>query len=601
MSMDIQTLRKANHHILAIGSHKPIIQSMLDFDFLSGKSSPSVKAIVASGRRFERYFFGNQEVLIPVFSRPENIPAEIAETLTLFFNTTSARRTKKTTLEVMTHLPHLLGGTIFAEDVPEQHSLELYEFVQKHNKFIIGPASVGLLIPGSIKIGAIGGTDYRQLIASDVMRTGTVAVFSASGGMVGEIIRVVSQQQKRLSFSLSFGGDRFPILSPKDAFLAAQHDPATQTIVYYGELGGNDEYELVELLTAGKVTKPVICYIAGTVADLFETPPQFGHAKAMAKTQGESAAEKRAALKKAGAIVGETFTEFVKAIAEIPDEKSESHDYTAAVKTMMQRKAALITTTISHDAHNDTKVLNENLTEFADNHSVAANVASLFLGKRTSSPELEAFVDYVLRLLMDHGPYVSGAMNTIVTARAGRDLVSSLSSGLLTIGPRFGGAINEAASNWFAGVVSGQTPYDFVEDFAQQKKYISGIGHKKYRIDFPDPRVAALLQHAETLENQRFTHFALAVQRITTSKKGNLILNVDGAIAAVLMDILSEKEHFTDDQLKQLTEIEFFNALFVLSRSVGFIAHFLDQKRLDEGLFRLPDNLVTYIDNETDK
>lgn len=33
----------------------------------------------------------------------------------------------------------------------------------------------------------------------------------------------------------------------------------------------------------------------------------------------------------------------------------------------------------------------------------------------------------------DHGPAVSGAHNTIVCARAGKDLVSSLVSGLLTI------------------------------------------------------------------------------------------------------------------------------------------------------------------------
>ena len=33
----------------------------------------------------------------------------------------------------------------------------------------------------------------------------------------------------------------------------------------------------------------------------------------------------------------------------------------------------------------------------------------------------------------DHGPAVSGAHNTIVAARAGKDLVSSLASGLLTI------------------------------------------------------------------------------------------------------------------------------------------------------------------------
>ena len=33
----------------------------------------------------------------------------------------------------------------------------------------------------------------------------------------------------------------------------------------------------------------------------------------------------------------------------------------------------------------------------------------------------------------DHGPAVSGAHNTIVCARAGKDLISCLTSGLLTI------------------------------------------------------------------------------------------------------------------------------------------------------------------------
>lgn len=49
------------------------------------------------------------------------------------------------------------------------------------------------------------------------------------------------------------------------------------------------------------------------------------------------------------------------------------------------------------------------------------------------------------KVTADHGPAVSGAHNTIVTARAGKDLVSALCSGLLTIGPRFGGALDKAA------------------------------------------------------------------------------------------------------------------------------------------------------------
>ena len=46
-----------------------------------------------------------------------------------------------------------------------------------------------------------------------------------------------------------------------------------------------------------------------------------------------------------------------------------------------------------------------------------------------------------------HSPHppLAGAHNAIVTSRAGKDLISCLVSGLLTIGPRFGGAIDDAA------------------------------------------------------------------------------------------------------------------------------------------------------------
>ena len=594
--LNIQELRKIKPSIIAIGSHKPIMQSMIDFDFLLKKKHPSVKAIIATGRKYERYFFGKDEFLIPVFDSVEKLPKDLKDNLNLFFNATSARRAMQSSIELLENIPSLLGGTIFAEDVSEQHSINLYRYINKQNKFIIGPASVGLIIPGSFKIGAIGGTDYRQLIASSVMTQGDVAVLSASGGMVNEIINIVKQQGKRLSFSLSFGGDRFPTLTPKEAFLAAEADSQTKYIVYYGELGGDDEYELAKLISDKQVTKKVICFIAGTVSELFENPPQFGHAKAMAKTNNESARAKQEILKKSGCIVPVTFAEFVKAIKDLPSYTLQIEDkFSTMSEIMSNRKQALITTSISNEINGEASILGENLLSFVQSRSFASIVASMFLGKKSVSKELEAFVDLILRLAVDHGPYVSGAVNTIITARAGRDLVSSLSAGLLTIGPRFGGAVNQAASNWLRGEGQAMSPYDFVEEFAKKKIYIQGIGHKKYRVDFPDPRVHVLLEHAETLNNKRFTDFALKVQKITTSKKGNLILNVDGAIAAILLDILSEKENMSDDDLQRLTEIEFFNAIFILSRSVGFISHYLDQKRLDEGLFRLPEDLAANV------
>lgn len=590
----IELLRELSGKILVLGSHPGIIQSVLDFDYLAGKKEPSIFGIVAGGRKYERYFFGTKEIVIPVYPSVVSIPEARKKEYTFFLNVTSGRRVLPSSLEALSSLPHLLGGVVFAEDVPEEHAIMLRQQAEQAQKFVLGPASVGLLVPGSVKLGAIGGVDARQLTASQVFTPGNVAVFSASGGMTNEIIRIVSQKGKRLSFALSFGGDRFPLVSPKDAFLVAEQDPKTEAIVYFGELGGTDEYELVTLLQEKKITKRVICYIGGVVADLFETPPQFGHAKAMAKTGEETARAKRDALKKAGAHVAESFSEFVAMISQIPSNVSEeSTIHSEIVRELTTRKQALLTSSISYDEQGEVKLLGEELLSLTKQNSFAAIVTSLFLGRKAKSSELEQFVDFVLRLLVDHGPYVSGAVNTIITARAGRDLVSSLSAGLLTIGPRFGGAINQAAANWLRGVTEKRTASEFVENFAKQKVYISGIGHKKYRSDFPDPRVKELLAFSETLSQKRFTHFAQEVEKVTTAKKGNLILNVDGAIAAVMLDMLSEKEGISDEDLQRLTEHEFFNAFFVLSRSVGFIAHFLDQKRLDEGLFRLKEKDVT--------
>ncbi len=255
------------------------------------------------------------------------------------------------------------------------------------------------------------------------------------------------------------------------------------------------------------------------------------------------------------------------------------------------REHSLFTSTISGDVGGEAHILGQNVTKVASTHSFAWIVGSLWLGRELQSQKTEQVIDIALRLLVDHGPYVSGAVNTIISARAGKDLVSSLVSGLLTIGPRFGGAVNGAAKIWFESVERGSDPSVVVEAFAGRKEYIAGIGHKKYRIDAPDPRIAVLLKLIGKIPTPHL-NFARSVEKITTSKKPNLILNVDGALAAILLDLLVQEEKLEKDEIKTLIDAEFFNAIFVLSRSVGFIGHYLDQKRLGEGLFRLPDNQV---------
>jgi len=254
------------------------------------------------------------------------------------------------------------------------------------------------------------------------------------------------------------------------------------------------------------------------------------------------------------------------------------------------RTHSLFTSTVSGDLGGEPTILGKNLTKLATTKSLAWIAGSLWLGKELKSSKTEKALDLALRLVVDHGPYVSGAVNTIVTARAGKGLVDSLVAGLLTIGPRFGGAVNGAADVWFSSVSSDIPPERVVEDYAIRKVYIPGIGHRKYRLDAPDPRVPLLIKLAP--KKHPHLDFALNVEKLTTAKKPNLILNVDGALAAILLDLLIYEEKLDREEVKTLIDSEFFNAVFVLGRSVGLIAHYLDQKRLGEPLFRLPDDQV---------
>src|SRR4051812_33641180 len=91
-TLNIAALRELNPVVVALGSHKGIIQSMLDFDYLAGRERPSVVAIVATGRRSERYFFGDGEVTIPVHAGVEKLPAKVRTAANLFVNVSSGRR-----------------------------------------------------------------------------------------------------------------------------------------------------------------------------------------------------------------------------------------------------------------------------------------------------------------------------------------------------------------------------------------------------------------------------------------------------------------------------------------------------------------------------
>lgn len=588
--LNIMAIRDNPGTILAVGSYKPGYQAILDFDKLCGRASPSIIGIVGSNKRFEKYFWGEGEILIPCY-RTISEAKQATPEVEWLFNVTSARRAYQTVKEFFASYPSARGAHIFAEDVPEIQAIDLYDNYVKDGKTIVGPAGVGLIVPGSLKLGVVGGVDWRQLKTNRLEQPGSVAVLSASGGMINELITMVASSDHLLSFALCFGGDRFPATTPRDAFLAAEADPATKSIVYYGELGGTDEYDIVTLIKEDKLTKPVVAYIAGVIGESFETPVQFGHAKALAGSQDETASAKRQALQEAGVTVAKSINELKNFINQIPKDTIMTNE-----SNYSNRRASLFTSTISSETPEGYAFVGKTLQEWSAEGDIAMQITAGLLGRMPKSALTVDLVRTIFLLSVDHGPQVSGALNTIVTARAGKGVVDSLAAGLMTVGPRFGGAVSDAAREWFDGVSENVVSADLVEKRAKSKQFIGGIGHKKYRLDLHDPRTAILAEFADKLSEHPYFDFAKGVEAVTTKKKGNLILNVDGHIAALMLDCLAQEEDIEPSELDRLIRADFFNALFVIPRTVGFIAHYLDQKRLDEGLFRLPDEDVLLVD-----
>merc|ERR1712226_1636316 len=179
---------------------------------------------------------------------------------------------------------------------------------------------------------------------------------------------------------------------------------------------------------------------------------------------------------------------------------------------------------------------------------------------------------------------------------AGKDLVSSLTSGLLTIGPRFGGALDGAAEMFTAAYDKGLLPHEFVTESKKAKKLIMGIGHRIKSINNPDKRVEIIKDYVlANFPQCPILRYAIEVEKITTSKKPNLILNVDGCIAVCFVDLMRNCGCFTKEEAQEFIDIGALNGIFVLGRSMGFIGHYLDQKRLKQGLYRHPWDDISYV------
>lgn len=601
---------------IVYGLQNRAVQGMLDFDFMCKREKPSVAAMIVpySPNHYIKFYWGTDEILVPVYQSMKEAFQKHPE-VSVVVNFASFRSVYESVMETLEYSHQIKTIAIIAEGVPESQTRAMNKVAMTKGVGIIGPATVGGIKPGCFRIGNTGGM-LDNIVMCKLYRPGSVAYVSRSGGLSNELNNMISRNSDGVYEGVAIGGDRYPGSRFLDHLLRYNDNPSVHMLVLLGEVGGVDEYQICDALKSGRITKPIVAWCIGTCASKFTFEVQFGHAGALAKGNLETASAKNKALKDAGAHVPNNFFEFGNLIKKVYDELVESGtlvpaaeieapkipmDYQWAKRLGLVRKPAAFISSISDDRGEELTYGGMPISEVFEKDLGIGGVLSLLWFRRQLPPYVSKFIEMILMVTADHGPAVSGAHNTIVAARAGKDLVSSLASGLLTIGPRFGGALDGAAKMFSEASDLGLDASAFVKDMRKKNQLIMGIGHRIKSLSNPDKRVEIIKEYAQkNFSDNTVLEFALAVEQVTTKKKANLILNVDGAIAVCFVDMLRSCGAFTHQEANEMIENGCLNGLFVLGRSIGFIGHYLDQNRLKQGLYRHPWDDISYLTDYSD-
>jgi malate-CoA ligase subunit alpha len=166
----------------------------------------------------------------------------------------------------------------------------LWRYPKEKRSTVIGPNCAGIISPGKAMLGIMPGHIYQRGTVGLVTRSGTLGYEAAS-------------QMKALGIgittSVGIGGDPINGSSFVDILQRFEEDPETVAVMMIGEIGGPQEAEAA-LHAKENMKKPVIGYVAGLTAPKGR---RMGHAGAIIRAFGESAAEKVEIMRGAGITV----------------------------------------------------------------------------------------------------------------------------------------------------------------------------------------------------------------------------------------------------------------------------------------------------------
>ena len=207
---------------------------------------------------------------------------------------------------------------VFTERIPRADVIEMTVFAKHRGARIIGPNSLGMVSPGKVKLGSIGGPMDE---CNKAFTPGNVAVLSRSGGMLTETCSQLSLNGIGQSIAINIGGD--PIIGSTfyELLPLLEKDSQTKVIVLFCEPGTVQEETTAKFVKETSYKKPIVAFIAGSFVD---TMPgmRFGHAAVIVHGEMGSTKVKVRIMREAGIKVvdyhSQIVTEIRKILEEIP-------------------------------------------------------------------------------------------------------------------------------------------------------------------------------------------------------------------------------------------------------------------------------------------